>query len=53
MLINLSSDIVSSIVNATSTAVQQLWPIIIIVFSVVLAFFGIRKILFTLTLAKR
>jgi len=52
-MINLSSDIVDSIVNATSTAIQELWVIIAVVFSVVLAFYGIRKIIFILTLTKR
>ena len=52
-MINLSSDIVSSIVTATSTAVQQLLPIIAVIIGVVLAFFGIRKIIFILSLAKR
>ena len=52
-MINISSDIVSAIVSATSTAVQQLTPLIAVVFSTALAFFGIRKILFTLTLTKR
>jgi len=52
-MINLSSDIVSAIVSATSTSIQQLWPIIAVIFSVVIAFFAIRKILFILTLAKR
>lgn len=52
-MINLSSDIVSSIVTATSTAIQQLWPIIAVIFSIIIAFYGMRKIIFMLTLTKR
>lgn len=52
-MFDVSPDIVDSIVSATSSAVQELWPIIIVVFSVVLAFYGIRQIIFIISLAKR
>ncbi len=52
-MINLSSDIVNSITTALSGAIQQLWPIIAVLLSIVLGFFVLRKIIFMISLTKR
>lgn len=52
-MINITTDAVNSIVSATSSSVQELLPIIAVIFSVVLAFYGARKIIFLITLTKR
>lgn len=52
-MINISSDIVTSIITAVSDVISQLWPIMALLFSVVLTFFVIRKVIFMFSLAKR
>jgi len=52
-MITLSSDIVASISGAVSGVIQQLWIIMALLFSVVVAFFIVRKIIFMFSLAKR
>ena len=52
-MITLSTDIVESITTALSETIQQLWIVIAVLLSVVIAFYVIRKIIFTITLVKR
>lgn len=52
-MINISSDIVTTIMTAVAGMIQQLWVIFALIMAVVVAFFVIRKIIFFFTLAKR
>ena len=52
-MINISNDIIASIVNAVSQAIQQLWIVIAVPLGIIIAFYAIRKILFMITLSKR
>lgn len=45
--------IVSSITGAVSGIIQELWPLLAVPFSVVIAFFIIRKVIFMFLLIKR
>lgn len=52
-MINITSDIVTSIIQATAGTIQQLWVVFAFLFSVVIAFYIARKIIFMFTLSKR
>lgn len=52
-MINISSDIVNSIIQATAGIIQQLWIVFAFLFSVVITFYIARKIIFMFTLSKR
>lgn len=52
-MINISTDIISSLETAVSSAVISLWPVFAILISITLAFYVLRNIIFTFTLVKR
>ena len=51
-MINISSDIVTQITSSVSTAIQQLWPVIAVLLSIVIGFYVLRKVIFLMTLTK-
>lgn len=52
-MINIDTDIVSSITNALSGSIQALWPVIAVLLSIIIGFFVIRKLIFIIGLVKR
>lgn len=52
-MINVSSDIVSSISTNVAGIISQLWGIFSLLFGVIIAFYIIRKIIFLFIIAKR
>jgi len=52
-MITVSSDITTTLGGTVATMIQQLWPVFVVAFSVIIAFFFARKLIFLFTLIKR
>lgn len=52
-MIELSPEIINSINFSVSSAFNELIPIFVVLISIILSFFALRKIIFLITLTKR
>lgn len=52
-MINISSDIATALIQSVASIIQQLWVIFVILLSIIITFYIVRKIVFLFVIAKR